>query len=357
MKILLLGDLSGVHKNLQIGLHECGYSDTLLSTTGDGFKNIKGDIRLPTLDNFSIRAKIAYRIKFLSYIKTIRGFDIVQIASPFTFPFPFFPYKNVLKFLKENNGRVFLSAAGNDSIYWQNLRNKLNYSPFDDEINIDLGGIEPKQTYRNSILFNNYLANNVEGIIPVVYEYKKAYKDFKNLRKLIPQPIATSKFKKHIYQLNQKPIKVVHTITRPGSKGTKYIKKAFLNLNRRFSGRAEFILQDKLSFDLYLEAMRNVSIVVDQCNSYSYGMNALFAMSLGKVVFSGAEPEALKALKINNSPVKNIIPDPEFIYESISKLIEKPRTIKELAQSSREYVEKYHDAPKIAQIYIEEWKN
>ena len=54
LKILLLGDLSGVHKNLQIGLNECGYIKTTLATSGDGFKNIRGDINLPTLKDFSI---------------------------------------------------------------------------------------------------------------------------------------------------------------------------------------------------------------------------------------------------------------------------------------------------------------
>ena len=344
-----------MHKNLQIGLKECGYSDTLLATSGDGFKNIKGDISLPNLSNFSIREKILYRLKFLSYIKKIKGFDIVQIAGPFTFPCPYFPYRQVIEFLKKNNGRVFLSACGNDSFYWKNLRRKLRYGPFEDEINIDLGGVEPKQSSKNSTLFNNYIANNVEGIIPVLYEYEEAYKGFKNLRSLIPQPISTSKFNPNNHELKDKPIKVIHSITRPGFKGTKYIKEAFHNLNKNFQGTAEFIFQKKLSLNHYLETMGNVSIVVDQCNTYSYGMNALISMALGKVVFSGAEPEILKALKIKNTPVKNIIPNPAFIYDSISKLIDNPSMIKDLGQYSREYVERYHDAPKIAELYIKEW--
>ena len=180
LKILLLGDLSGVHKNLQIGLNECGYTKTTLATSGDGFKNIRGDINLPTLNDFSIKNKLIYRAKFFNYIKSVKDFDVVQIAGPYTFPFPFFPYKQLISFLKKHNGKVFLSACGNDSLYWKNLRYKLRYGPFEDEINHDLGGHEPKQLSENSISFNNYLASSLDGIIPVLYEYEEAYKGFRN---------------------------------------------------------------------------------------------------------------------------------------------------------------------------------
>ena len=121
-------------------------------------------------------------------------------------------------------------------------------------------------------------------------------------------------------------------------------------------GKAQFILQSKCALNKYLEMMENVSIVVDQCNTYSYGMNALISMALGKVVFSGAEKEIFKSLKINDSPVINIIPDPDFIYESLSNLIQNPKSIVELSEYSRKYVEDNHDAPLIAQKYIKEWK-
>lgn len=356
LKILLLGDLSGVHKNLQIGLHECGYINTTLATTGDGFKNIKGDLSLPTLNDLSIKNKLIYRAQFINYIKSVKGFDVVQIAGPFTLPFPFFPYKQLISFLKNHNGKVFLSACGNDSLYWKNLRYKLKYGPFEDEINHDLGGLEPKQLSENSISFNNYIANSLDGIIPVLYEYEEAYKGFRNLRSLIPQPIATSKLNKNICVSDEKPIKVIHGVTRPGFKGTRHISKAFNLLNKSFMGKAEFILQSKCALNKYLEMMENVSIVVDQCNTYSYGMNALISMALGKVVFSGAEKEIFKSLKINDSPVINIIPDPDFIYESLSNLIQNPKSIVELSEYSRKYVEDNHDAPLIAQKYIKEWK-
>ena len=47
MKVLLLGDLSGLHKNLQSGLYECGLNNIDLATSGDGYKNITGDMILP----------------------------------------------------------------------------------------------------------------------------------------------------------------------------------------------------------------------------------------------------------------------------------------------------------------------
>ena len=355
MKVLLLGDVSGVHKNLQYGLFECGVVDTTLATNGDGFKEINGDIKLPSLKSFSIINKLRYRLKLIEILSNIKGYDVIQLGGPSVMPFPIFPYKRILSILKKNNGKVFLSAYGSDSFYWRNARKRLAYGPFDEAIKYDLNGKEPKQAFDKSFSFNNYIANNVEGIIPVAYEYEIAYKGHPNLRKLIPQPLDTSKLKQPNYNLENYPIKILHGVTRYGLKGTRHIEKAFKRLNETFSNKAEFIIHNKLSLNDYLKMLRQVSIIVDQCYSQSYGMNALFAMAMGKVVLSGSEPEAMKSLKVENCPVVNIKPDSEFIYHTLAELISKENRIKELSDISREYVINNHDAPKIANLYLEEW--
>ena len=119
MKVLLLGDLSGLHKNLQSGLYECGLNNIDLATNGDGYKNITGDIILPKPKSYSISSRLKYRYEFINTLSKIKGYDIVQIAGPYIFPFPFFPYQEIIKNLKKNNGKIFLCACGSDSFYWK----------------------------------------------------------------------------------------------------------------------------------------------------------------------------------------------------------------------------------------------
>ena len=106
MKIFLLGDMSGVHKNLKMGLNYCGYKNVNLATAGDGFKQIMGDLKHPFLKNYSVFDKFKFRLDFYNFLSEIKGYDIVQFAGPFILPFPYFPYKKIFNKLKENNGKI-----------------------------------------------------------------------------------------------------------------------------------------------------------------------------------------------------------------------------------------------------------
>ena len=71
----------------------------------------------------------------------------------------------------------------------------------------------------------------------------------------------------------------------------------------------------------YLKALKQSNIVIDQVNSYSLGMNGLFALAMGKVVLGGSEKESLKSQGIKNSPVINVLPSKESIIEAIDLLV------------------------------------
>ena len=104
-----------------------------------------------------------------------------------------------------------------------------------------------------------------------------------------------------------------------------------------------------MSFSSYLDYITSVDIVVDQINTYSYGMNALLALSYGKVVLSGCEPECLTALNISSSPIINLKPNINHIYNTLKTLLaSSPEQLNELSSQSKRYVQKHHDCTKIA---------
>ena len=48
-----------------------------------------GDITLPTYNNYSSNDKLRVRYEFL-ILYDLRGYDIIQLAGPYTFLSPFF---------------------------------------------------------------------------------------------------------------------------------------------------------------------------------------------------------------------------------------------------------------------------
>jgi len=148
---------------------------------------------------------------------------------------------------------------------------------------------------------------------------------------------------------------VFHGLSRYGFKGTRHIEKAFDALNKKYPNDVECIIKGGLPLNDYLSLMRRVNVVVDQAYSYSSGMNALFAMAMGKVTLGGAEPESLLSLNVSQSPLINILPDSADIEKKIEVLLERRRQMGEMGMISREFVEDNHSHTKIAKMYLDAW--
>ena len=101
--------------------------------------------------------------------------------------------------------------------------------------------------------------------------------------------------------------------------------------------------------------MRRANIVIDQLNSYSCGVNALFALAQGKVVIGGAEEVSLQEMNMCDSPVINAKPTAASIVQIIENLIERRKDIPSIGFNSRKFVEKHHCHLSIANQYIKTW--
>ena len=353
MRILLLGEYSGLYTNLRDGLRKLGH-EAVIAAGGDGWKKITSDIRFDT-DAAPIINKMAKNILPFFKLRQLSGFDVVQIINPLVLYRNFGINRTFLKFILSSNNKIFLSAAGDDSFYAAAVDSqKFRYSPLPDYLKFDLRGRSFPYGESAVIEWNKELASQVHGIIPIAYEYAEAYRNHENVKVTIPMPINVEKIKYSENELTERMV-FYHGINRPGFKGTRHIMKAFEALRDLHAKSAEFITGDSIPYMKYLEVIKKTNVIIDQANSYSCAMNALISMAMGKVVMSGNEPESIRELGQEHSPVINILPDEKYIISEIEYLLDQRSLIPELGYKSRVFVEKNHDYIDVAQKYLNVW--
>ena len=353
MKILLLGDYSSLHVNLKNGLLKLGHQCSL-ATDGDGYKNTSfSDIPFPRSKFSSIR-KIKKLLFPILNLRKFYNFDVVQLINSDIFGgTKYFYNQYIISRIRKHNPRIFLSACGTDSYVYLN-RKKLKYNPYDSTIELDLKGKNP-YLLKYNLQNNDFVVNLVDKIIPSMYSYSFPYISNTKLSNTIPLPIDTLKysFSKQIFYNNK--ITIFHGLNRPGFKGTYYIKEAMERILKKYPDKVEVIIDGNMPIEVYLKLMDKVNIIVDQCLSYDYGMNALYGMAKGKVVLSGNEIESQKHFNRFDIPVINILPSVDDIYSKLEKLILNKDKIIEIGHQSRLYVEDFHDSVKVAKQYLKIW--
>lgn len=350
MDILLMGEFSGFYKNLKNGLENLGHKITLFSN-GDSWKKIDGatNVLFKKDDSFNHLKKVKEYIITPYLNKSLyTDYDIVQWINPILFT----KYINLYMFdyIQKNNKKVYLSACGSDYFHYKAyMDGKLKYYAHDESPNI------LKQYTRKWIKYQNtHIAENVNGIIPISYDYSAGYSDFNTLRPTLPLPLQLSNFE---YKENEFSDKIVffHGLSRESFKGTKYIRAAMEKLKDAYPNDVDIIINGKMPYREYLNLLKSTNVVIDQCKCYGYGMNAIIAMAMGKVVLSGIEEEAKKDLNITETPIINIRPDIDYIYSQLEHILQHKRDLCQIGYASRKYVECYHDNIKVAQQYIDIW--
>ena len=377
MKILLIGEYSGLHNSLKDGLLINGHSVTLLGT-GDGFKNFPVDILIKStvfeVPFLKFIAKIIDKlfnvslndieIGFKTYfkLKTLKDFDVVQLINENSFKT--IPRLEIilLKKIIKNNKNLFLLSCGVDykSVKYA-FENKFKYSiltPF-------LENDDLKKNYRHILKYNNtsfkklhrYIYKNIKGVIssdldyhiPLIGEKKKLGK--------IPNPINLKRLSYNFREIKNKVI-IFQGINSKSSikKGNNYFIRAMKIIKETYKERVEYIQVQDLNYTDYSKSYKNCHIFLDMVYAYDQGYNALEAMAKGKVVFTGAEKEWLKYYKeIEDTIAINALPDVNYLVEKLSILIENPKKIKDISINARKFIEDNHSNDNVASIYESKW--
>jgi glycosyltransferase involved in cell wall biosynthesis len=352
VKILLLGEFSGFHTNLKSGLKELGH-EVHICSSGDRWKKFEGsDIKLFSYSDNPVIRRICSLMYQLKMIPKLKNYDVVQLVCPHVFSEVGYWYNQmIIKLLKKNNEKLILSVAGDHYFIYETFK-KLRYTIFE---NFD----EKNSKYCNK----SYIENNKkvvemsDGIIPITYTYAESYRWNKKLLRTIPLPVDYTKVQFSPQVFKDGKVKIFHGINNENSKGTKYIREAMEKLKANYPEKVEILIDGKMPIKKYLKVLKDSNIVIDQALSYSYGMNAIYSMAMGKVVLSGNEPECQKEYSRFDIPVINITPSVDTIYRELEKLILNEQEIISIGSKSRKFIEDFHNHIDIAKLYINEWKS
>ena len=378
MKILLIGEYSNLHNSLKQGLVKNGYNVVLLGN-GDGFKDYDADILIKSsffekkilkiiakivdrLTGISLN-EIEFFIRSLFKIKALKNFDVVQLINERAFKTSPWMEKILLKELVKNNKKIFLLACGVDnvSLTYANEK-KFRYSILTPYLENSSQKKEYKQTLKylspGYLRLSKYVKNIVSGIISSDLDYHIPYKGTEKYLGMIPNPINIDKLKKP-YPIKRSRIHILHAINSKNKikKGNKIFEKSLLIIEKKYSDKIKVITTIDNSYSSHIKNVENCDILLDQVYAYDQGYNALEAMALGKVVFTGAEVEWAEYYKIKENMVAiNALPDVSKIVDKLSWLIENPIHLKNISINARKFIEIHHNYKSIALKYINNWK-
>lgn len=359
MRILLVGEFSKLHNNLQYGLRQLGVSvDTL--NTGDGFKGFHSDIK-----QFQISTDKKYDYIRKCYSKLLyeyihRKYDVVQFINELELGAKYGLEKNLGVKLAKNAKLSVLLQAGCNWQYFRYAKEKTGISPCEECLKYDV-----KRKYGCPVAHDGMIRRtiyafqkNVDVIVPMTYEYYicSQYVPFKEkLAEPIGMPIKLDNISPSVNVKNKKLI-VYHPLNREGFKGTVMIRKAFNILEKKYPDVVEFIIRGKMPYKEYSELMRKVDIVVDQKNCISFGITSLEAMAMGKILITGNYRKYILTSKyeyIKNAPAFELGTTVDEIVDNMSHVISIRTNFEKIIQNGKDYVRQYHDCKKIARKFLE----
>ena len=377
MKILLIGEYSGLHNSLKDGLQLNGHSVTLLGT-GDGFKNYPVDIEVKStifeIPFLKFIAKIVdkllkvslndFELGFKAYlkIKTLKDFDIVQLINENSFKTTPWLETILLKKILKNNKNLFLLSCGVDYISVKySLENKFKYSILTPYLNDKL----LLKKYRHILKYNSsefkklhrYIYKNIKGVISSDLDYHIPLIGKKKYLGMVPNPVNLKKLSYDFVEIEDKVI-IFHGINSKNStkKGNDYFIRAMEIIKKNYKESVEYIEVQDLKYRDYMKSYCNCHIFLDQVYAYDQGYNALEAMAKGKVVFTGAEKEWLEHYGVSEDGIAiNALPDVNYLVEKLSILIENPKKIKDISINARKFIEDHHSYDNVANIYESKW--
>lgn len=360
MKILLIGEYSNLHWTLSEALRLSGHDVTVISD-GCGWMNNRRDIDL-SLKDTALKSRLAYRVQLLKNLPRLRGYDVVQLISPVFLRTGIAEVRQVFKYLKRNNGSIYLGAFGTDYYYTKTcLEGAFRYSDFGAPRNGVFESLEENTLWNESPLKeqNIYIARESNGIIACLYEYYRSYSpEFGDKAAYIPLPINTDAITSSAVYDGKVRFFIGIQKHKARLKGSDIMLEALRKVTAAYPSTTELHVAESVPYAEYTRMMQSSNLLVDQLYSYTPGMNALQGMAFGMAVASGGEEEVYTLLgETDNKPIINVLPDNDELLRIFSDIAGHPEALQERGKASRMFVEKHHDYKKVADRYLEFWNS
>ena len=316
MKFTLVGEFSGLHASLKMGLESLGHTAFVISD-GDLRKNLTADIRIDQYLKFLPRGRINAIVS--SLIIRIPPSDHISIISPLLF--------GGGRFVREAASYLFfarlfsasrslsLCAAGTDSYWLTYCRKHLSYHPFDSHS-------DPVPAFNKfpATALNSYIANKVSLVTAFTPDYYYSYSSVANCGvpvKFVPMvgcPLLKSAISD--YNPQKKRIIILFGSNKHQFKGAYLIKNALTAFCSEYND-VELVLPSMCSASEWVNYVKDCDILVDQCRTYSYGVNTLYGLAFGKLVLTGWNWGETSFYSGFRPPVIPIRPSAESIYEGL----------------------------------------
>lgn len=353
MKILLLGELSGVHQELAPGLRRLGH-EVVTGHSKLANPDFESDIPFFRAPTGATGAKVWIRdiISQIGHAPKMTGYDIVQIITP-----KFFNWKihgAMLRFVKRHNGKLVVINTACTSDFYRRVA-ALTYRPCKECLKFDLKAETCIYDRPDEQSAEHMAFELADAIVATHFEYAFALADTRFAGKVvnIPLPIDTNCHRPSPMRPTDK-VRIWYGETRYGFKGSPFILPALDRLAAGpFGQEVEIVRSGRLAFTDYLDFLGSLHIVIDQASSYGMGMNALYAMARGRATLTGAEHETLDFVGVSaeENPMINIRPDVKQIYSVLAGLVERRGELAEIGRQSAAYVAQYHATDVIAAQY------
>ena len=390
MKILLVGEFSNAHNNLAQGLRALGH-EVSVASNGNHWLGYARDINLVRIIEpgkgilFKVRNLchlFSFLLRLLIALPSMKDYDVVQLIHP-----DFFDLKSerlfwFYRYLRRHNKILVLGVYGTDYYYVDGMINKrlLKYSPYsggdeaEQRINIRL---REKEWFGSAKeVLQKEIASSCDAIVACCYEYWLPYRETTDRdgkgrllkEKLYFVPLAICSNSNLLGKPSQQdaganldpkhaqPLRVFIGINkiRASFKGASLMMRVADDLAKKYPHCVVVNKVENVPFATYKNIMEDSDVVIDQIYSYSPGMNALLAMSEGKIVVSGGEQEFYELLGEDKCrPIINTAPTYDSLYKSLEDLVLHPELIGELKRKSREYVIRNHDYMNVAKQMVE----
>ena len=146
-------------------------------------------------------------------------------------------------------------------------------------------------------------------------------------------------------------IKIVHSATDRGAKGSNYIMHGLENLKKKYSLEISFI--ESMSNQKALEIYRQADLIIDQVLLGWYGGVSVEGMKMGKPVGVFIREEDLQFIpkemaKELKEAIINI--NPFNIENVLEGYLQNPQWLYQKSEAGLEYVHKWHDPVYVAKI-------
>lgn len=367
MRILLIGEASFLNNTLKAGLESLGHTVVTMSD-GNNWHDAPRDIDLRRTPRWGRLGGLKVVWQIVSHLPQLVGNDIVEVHNYQFVPLRYRWNSVLFRFLKLCNRRVVKGCFGDDAQIFRRQREGVpRYSDtywLGQERNKELNrGRVEEVTLHGALECWRSVTARADRLMACLYEYWLCYdqEEYRRRLRYLPLPVLTLPEERRRVKGGRKVVSVLVGIQpkRDFMKGASVIARWVEDIRRRNPQRIYIRYVEGVPYEEYMRMLEESDVLVDQLYSFTPSMNSLAAMARGTVVIGGGEEDYYRFIGESQlRPIINVSPelsDQENI-RAIESVLLSPETLRRMSRESMLFVDKYHEARKVAEEFVEKVK-